>query len=57
MTPPTARPRVLVVDDEAPLHRFLGPALEAAGYAPLRATVVHGSEVRAQCAPPTSALT
>jgi two-component system KDP operon response regulator KdpE len=37
MTPPAARPRVLVVDDEPPLHRFLGPALEATGYAPLRA--------------------
>ncbi|MBS7790099.1 response regulator [Roseococcus sp. SDR] len=28
---------VLVVDDEPQIHRFLGPALEAAGYAPLRA--------------------
>src|SRR4051812_31441277 len=30
-------PRVLVIDDEPQIHRFLGPALEAAGYAPLRA--------------------
>ena len=31
------RPRVLVVDDEPQIHRFLGPALDAAGYEPLRA--------------------
>jgi two-component system KDP operon response regulator KdpE len=31
-------PRILVVDDEPQIHRFLGPALEAAGYAPIRAT-------------------
>jgi two-component system KDP operon response regulator KdpE len=30
-------PRILVVDDEPQIHRFLGPALEAAGFAPLRA--------------------
>lgn len=30
-------PRILVVDDEPQIHRFLAPALEAAGYAPLRA--------------------
>ncbi len=28
---------ILVVDDEPQIHRFLAPALEAAGYAPLRA--------------------
>lgn len=32
-----APPAVLVIDDEPQIHRFLGPALEAAGYAPLRA--------------------
>ncbi len=32
-----APPTVLVIDDEPQIHRFLGPALEAAGYAPLRA--------------------
>ena len=32
-----AAPRVLVVDDEPQIHRFLRPALEAAGYEPLRA--------------------
>jgi two-component system KDP operon response regulator KdpE len=31
------RPRILVVDDEPQIHRFLGPALEAAGYEPIRA--------------------
>ena len=30
------RPRILVVDDEPQIHRFLGPALEAAGYEPVR---------------------
>jgi two-component system, OmpR family, KDP operon response regulator KdpE len=29
--------RILVVDDEPQIHRFLAPALTAAGYAPLRA--------------------
>jgi two-component system KDP operon response regulator KdpE len=28
---------ILVIDDEPQIHRFLGPALEASGYAPLRA--------------------
>lgn len=31
------KPRILVIDDEPQLHRFLGPALEAAGYEPVRA--------------------
>jgi two-component system KDP operon response regulator KdpE len=35
MTAP--RTRLLVVDDEPQIHRFLGPALAAAGYEPLRA--------------------
>ena len=30
-------PRILVVDDDPQIHRFLGPALEAAGYEPIRA--------------------
>ena len=33
----TLKARILVVDDEPQIHRFLAPALEAAGYAPLRA--------------------
>jgi two-component system KDP operon response regulator KdpE len=31
------RPRILVIDDEPQIHRFLGPALDAAGYEPARA--------------------
>lgn len=31
------RPRVLVVDDEPQIHRFLGPALDAAGFDAVRA--------------------
>jgi len=31
------RPRVLVIDDEPQIHRFLGPALEASGYEHVRA--------------------
>jgi two-component system KDP operon response regulator KdpE len=31
------RPRILVIDDEPQIHRFLGPALDAAGYEPVRA--------------------
>lgn len=31
------KPRILVIDDETQIHRFLGPALEAAGYTHLRA--------------------
>jgi len=33
----TIRPRVLVIDDEPQIHRFLRAALEAAGFEPLRA--------------------
>jgi len=31
------RPRILVIDDEPQIHRFLTPALEAAGYEAIRA--------------------
>ncbi len=31
------KPRILVIDDEPQMHRFLGPALTAAGFEPLRA--------------------
>jgi len=31
------RPRILVIDDEPQIHRFLRPALEAAGYEAVRA--------------------
>jgi two-component system KDP operon response regulator KdpE len=35
------RPRILVIDDDSQIHRFLGPALKAAGYEPLRADTGH----------------
>jgi two-component system KDP operon response regulator KdpE len=45
-------PRVLVVDDEPQIHRFLGPALEAAGYEPLRAeTAAEGLRLMAERSP------
>jgi two-component system KDP operon response regulator KdpE len=31
------KPRILVIDDEPQMHRFLGPALSAAGFEPIRA--------------------
>ena len=31
------KPRILVIDDEPQIHRFLGPALTASGYIPVRA--------------------
>ena len=45
-------PRVLVVDDEPQIHRFLGPALQAAGYEPLRAdTAADGLRLAAERSP------
>ena len=32
------RPSILVIDDEPQIHRFLSPALDAAGYEPKQAT-------------------
>ena len=32
----SAQPRILVLDDEPQIHRFLSPALEAAGFIPMR---------------------
>ncbi len=47
-----SRPRILVVDDEPQIHRFLAPALEAAGYEPLRAeTVAEGLRLAAERSP------
>lgn len=44
--------RIIVVDDEPQIHRFLGPALEAAGYAPVRATkAAEGLKLAAERAP------
>jgi two-component system KDP operon response regulator KdpE len=46
------QPRILVIDDEPQIHRFLGPALEAAGYAPLRAlNAAEGLRLAAERAP------
>ena len=46
------RPRILVIDDEPQIHRFLGPALEAAGYEPVRAdTGAEGLQAMAQRPP------
>ena len=42
-----SRPRILVIDDEPQIHRFLQPALEAAGYEPVRAdTAAETRELR-----------
>lgn len=47
-----AAPRVLVIDDEPQIHRFLGAALEAAGCRPLRAeTAAEGLRIAAEQAP------
>lgn len=47
-----APPTILVIDDEPQIHRFLGPALTAAGYAPLRAeTAREGLRLAASRAP------
>jgi two-component system KDP operon response regulator KdpE len=46
------RPRILVVDDDPQMHRFLGPALDAAGYEPARAdTAAAGLSAMAQKPP------
>jgi len=46
------RPRILVIDDEPQMHRFLGPALTAAGFEPVRAdTGAEGLKAIAASAP------
>ncbi|MFC0389316.1 response regulator [Muricoccus vinaceus] len=52
-TPPdVAPPRVLVVDDEPQIHRFLSPALAASGYEPVRAdNAVEGLHLAATHSP------
>ncbi|MFD3265625.1 winged helix-turn-helix domain-containing protein [Phenylobacterium ferrooxidans] len=46
------RPRILVIDDEPQIHRFLTPALEAAGFEPIRAdTAADGLRELARRAP------
>jgi len=47
-----SKPRILVIDDEPQIHRFLQPALEAAGYEPIRAeTAAEGLKEIARKAP------
>jgi two-component system KDP operon response regulator KdpE len=49
---PAHRPRILVIDDEPQIHRFLGPALEANGYEAIRAmTAAEGLAVLFQRPP------
>jgi len=51
MSPPTAA-RILVIDDEPQIHRFVRPALEAAGYAVERAdNAAEGLRLAASRAP------
>jgi two-component system KDP operon response regulator KdpE len=46
------KPRILVIDDEPQIHRFLGPALDAAGYEVVRAdTATDGLREIARKAP------
>jgi two-component system KDP operon response regulator KdpE len=46
------KPRILVIDDEPQIHRFLGPALDAAGYECVRAdTAAEGLREIARKAP------
>ena len=46
------KPRILVIDDEPQIHRFLEPALDAAGYEPVRAeTATEGLRELARKAP------
>ena len=50
--PELLAPRILVVDDEAQIQRFLGPALEASGYRPIAAvTAAEGLHLAATRAP------
>jgi two-component system KDP operon response regulator KdpE len=52
MTTPPSIARILVIDDEPQIHRFLGPALEAAGYAVERAeNATEGLRLAASRAP------
>jgi two-component system KDP operon response regulator KdpE len=53
MTEPGSHgPRILVIDDEPQIHRFLGLALDAAGYVPLKAlTAAEGLKLAAEQSP------
>lgn len=46
-----AGPRILVIDDEPQIHRFLTPALEAEGFQPIKALTAAAGLVEAQRRP------
>jgi two-component system KDP operon response regulator KdpE len=46
------RTRILVIDDEPQIHRFLHPALEASGYAVERADTAADGLARVRARPP-----
>jgi len=50
------RPRILVIDDEPQIHRFLSPALEAAGYEPIRADDAAGGLKEIAAHPPDAVI-
>ena len=50
------KPRILVVDDESQMHRFLGPALNAAGYDPVRADTGHQALAEMARKPPDAVV-
>jgi len=52
----TVRHRVLVIDDEPQIHRFLAPALEAAGYEPDRADTGRDGLAALARRPPDAAI-
>ena len=52
----STRPRVLVVDDEPQIHRFIGPALDAAGYEPLRAETAKDGLAQLAVRPPDALI-
>ena len=50
------RTRILVIDDEPQIHRFLRPALEASGYGVERADTAAGGLAMARARPPALVL-
>ena len=50
------KPRILVVDDDPQIHRFLGPALEAAGYEPVRADTAGAGLAQIANRPPEAVI-
>lgn len=50
------RHRILIVDDEPQMHRFLGPALNAAGYEPVRAENGHDALAEIARRPPDAVV-